>query len=45
MGKLIEFASQSFDLWVDSIILQGLMTDTLKALNLVASGLEVSLPF
>ena len=45
MGKLIDFASQSFDLWVDSIILQGLMTDTLMALNLVASGLEVSLPF
>jgi NACHT domain len=42
MEKLIDFASQSFDFWVDSIILECAITLTSKTLNSVASGLEVS---
>jgi hypothetical protein len=44
MERLIDFASQSFDFWVDSIILKGSITQTSQTLNLVASALEVS-PF
>jgi len=40
--KLINFASQSFDFWVDSIILEGSLTQTSETLNSVVSGLEVS---
>ena len=42
MEKLIDFASQSFDFWVDSVILEGSITWNLKILDSVASGLEVS---
>jgi NACHT domain len=42
MEKLIDFASQSFDFWVDSIILECVITPTLDILNSVASELEVS---
>jgi hypothetical protein len=44
MQRLIDFASQPFDFWVDSIILKGSITHTLQTLNLVVSALEVS-PF
>jgi hypothetical protein len=39
MERLIDFVSQSFDFWVDSIILKGSITHTLQTLNLVASAL------
>jgi len=44
MERLTAFASQSFDFWVDSIILKGSITHTLHTLNLVVLALEVS-PF
>jgi hypothetical protein len=44
MERLTAFASQSFDFWVDSIILKGSIAPTLETLNLVVSALEVS-PF
>jgi hypothetical protein len=44
MERLIAFASQSFDFWVDSIILECSITGTLQNLNVVASALKVS-PF
>jgi hypothetical protein len=40
--KLIDFASQSFDFWVDSIILECSIIETLETLNSVVSGLEAS---
>jgi hypothetical protein len=40
--KLIDFASQSFDFWVDSIILEHSIAPTLDTLNSVLSGLGVS---
>ena len=44
MERLIDFASQSFDFWIDSIILECSITHTLETLNLVVSALEVG-PF
>jgi hypothetical protein len=45
MEKLIDFASQSFDFWVDSIIVERAITLTSQTLNSVASGLDVSPSF
>jgi hypothetical protein len=42
MEKLIDFASQSFDFWVDSMILECAIRPTLDTLNSVALELEVS---
>jgi hypothetical protein len=42
METLIVFASQSFDFWVDSMILEGSITQVCVTLNSVASELEVS---
>ena len=45
MMKLIEFASRSFDLWVNSMIAQCLIGDTLRTFTSVVSTLKVSFLF
>jgi hypothetical protein len=45
MTKLIDFVSRSFDLWVNSIIAQCLISSTLTTFNSVVSTLKVSFPF
>jgi hypothetical protein len=41
MMKLTDFVSRSFDLWVNSILIQVSIEDTLKTLNSVVSTLKV----
>jgi len=45
MRKLIDFVSWSFDLWVNSMIAQHLIIDTLKTLDSVVLTLKVSCSF
>jgi hypothetical protein len=45
MMKLTDFLSRSFDLWVNSIITQCLIGDTLTIFNAVVSTLKVSFSF
>jgi hypothetical protein len=44
MERLTVFASQSFDFWVDSIILECAIKPTSQTWNLVVAALEVSPP-